>query len=98
MLRISKIIDYVTLILSYMTKNMDQLRSASGQAQTLGVVQPTVSKMLKLLTHDNIVKSTRSAHAGYRVARPAKEIIIAQISDVLDVQPFGLTECLATPG
>lgn len=98
MLRISKIIDYGTLILAYMGKNPDKVQSASELAQILGLGQPTVSKVLKLLTQDDIVVSTRGAHGGYRLARPAEEISIAQIIDALDEQPFGLTECVATPG
>src|SRR5690625_3851191 len=92
MLRISKIIDYGTLILSYMGCEPDKIHSASHIAQTLGLGHPTVSKVLKQLNQQNIVVSTRGAHGGYSLARPAEEISIAQIIDALDDQPFGLTE------
>lgn len=98
MLRISKIIDYGTLILTHMGNDPGRIFSASELAQTLGLGQPTVSKVLKLLNQSNIVVSTRGAHGGYSLARPASEISIAQIIDALDDQPFGLTECVATPG
>jgi len=98
MLRISKIIDYGTLVLTYMGNEPKKIHSASELAQALGLGQPTVSKVLKLLNQSNIVVSTRGAHGGYSLARPAAEISIAQIIDALDDQPFGLTECVATPG
>lgn len=98
MLRISKIIDYGTLILTHMGREPERVYSASELSQTLGLGQATVSKVLKLLNQDAIVNSTRGAHGGYSLARPAKEISIAQIIDALDDQPFGLTECVATPG
>ncbi|HLR82561.1 MAG TPA: SUF system Fe-S cluster assembly regulator [Paenalcaligenes sp.] len=98
MLRISKIIDYGTLVLTHMGHEPDRIYSASELAQALGLGQPTVSKVLKLLNQSNIVVSTRGAHGGYSLARPAADISIAQIIDALDDQPFGLTECVATPG
>src|SRR5690625_7042741 len=77
MLRISKIIDYGTLVLTHMGNDPDRIYSASELAQALGLGQPTVSKVLKLLNQSNIVVSTRGAHGGYSLARPANEISIA---------------------
>src|SRR5690625_7898056 len=78
MLRISKIIDYGTLVLTHMGNDPDRIYSASELAQALGLGQPTVSKVLKLLNQSNIVVSTRGATGGYSTARPANEISIAQ--------------------
>src|SRR5699024_8013459 len=98
MLRISKIIDYGKLVLTHMGHKRNRIYSGSERAQALGLGQPTVSKVLKLLNQRNIVVSTRCAHGGYSLARAAAGISIAQIIDALDDQPFGLTECVATPG
>src|SRR5699024_1725442 len=54
--------------------------------------------ILKTLGQHNIVVSQRGAQGGYRLARPASEITVAQVLDALDDQPFGLTECTANPG
>ncbi|MFA7668411.1 MAG: SUF system Fe-S cluster assembly regulator [Burkholderiaceae bacterium] len=98
MLRVSKIIDYGTLVLTHMASDPDRVFSAADLAATLGLGQPVVSKVLKSLTQPEIVKSTRGARGGYMLGRAAEEISIADIIDALDDQPFGLTECTATPG
>ena len=98
MLRISKIIDYGTLVLTHMGSEPKRVFSAAELATALGLGQPTVSKVLKLLGQDQIVSSTRGPRGGYQLARAAADISIAQIIDALDDQPFGLTECVAQPG
>ena len=98
MLRVSKIIDYGTLVLTHMASDPARVFSAADLAATLGLGQPVVSKVMKSLTQREIVKSTRGARGGYMLGRPAEEISIADIIDALDEQPFGLTECTATPG
>jgi FeS assembly SUF system regulator len=97
-LRISKIIDYGTLLLTHMAGCPDRVFSAADLAATLRLGQPTVSKILKLLGQHELVKSSRGARGGYTLGRPADQISIAQIIDALEEQPFGLTECTATPG
>lgn len=98
MLRVSKIIDYGTLVLTHMASDPQRVFSAADLAATLGLGQPVVSKVLKALAQREIVKSTRGARGGYSLARAAEEISIADIIDALDDQPFGLTECTANPG
>jgi FeS assembly SUF system regulator len=98
MLRVSKIIDYGTLVLTHMAAYPERLFSAADLAVTLGLGQPVVSKVLKALGRHNLVKSSRGARGGYALGRPPQQISIAQIVDALEEQPFGLTECSATPG
>lgn len=98
MLRISKIMDYGTLVLTYMAGCPDRLCSAPELARALGLNPPTVSKVLKLLGRDGLVRSVRGVQGGYTLSRPASEISIAQVLDALEEQPFGLTECTAVPG
>ena len=98
MLRISKIMDYGTLVLTYMAACPERLCSAPEMAKALGLNPPTVSKVLKLLGRRGLVRSVRGVQGGYALGRPAAEISIAQVIDALDEQPFGLTECTALPG
>lgn len=97
-MRISKIIDYGTLVLTHMAGCPERVFSAADLASTLGLGQPTVSKILKMLGQRELVKSSRGARGGYVLGRPADQINIAQIIDALEDQPFGLTECTAMPG
>lgn len=98
MLRISKIVDYGTLVLTHMASQPSCVYSANDLAGTLGLGQPIVSKVLKLLNQHGLVISLRGAHGGYRLSRAPEQINIAQVIDALEDQPFGLTECTATPG
>src|SRR3546814_23738 len=97
-LRISKIIDYGTLVLTHMASRPERMFSASDLASTLGLGQPTVSKILKLLGQHELVTSSRGARGGYVLSRPASQISVADIIDALEEQPFGLTECTDLPG
>ena len=98
MLRISKLIDYGTLVLTHMAGSPDRQFSAAELAVVLNLGPPTVSKVLKMLGQHGLVNSVRGARGGYMLSRPASEINIAQVIDALDEQPFGLTECTSTPG
>ncbi len=98
MLRISKIVDYGILVLTHMAARPTHVCSAAGLAGDLGLGQPVVSKVLKLLAQHDLVASTRGAHGGYRLGRDADRISVAEIIDALEEQPFGLTECTALPG
>ena len=63
--------------------------SASELAAVLGLGQPIVSKVLKLLGQDELVVSTRGAKGGYALARAPEHINVAQIIDALF--PFHLS-------
>jgi FeS assembly SUF system regulator len=98
MLRISKLTDYGTLILTHMAGHPERVYSAAGLAEALGLGLPTVSKVLKTLGRHALVSSQRGAHGGYVLARPPERITIANVIDALEDQPFGLTECSSSSG
>ena len=98
MLRVSKLTDYGTLVMSHMAGSPDRLFSVTELAGTLRLNTPTVSKVLKALGRHNLVTSVRGTRGGYALARPAGTISVAEIVDALEVQPFGLTECSALSG
>lgn len=98
MLRISKITDYGTLIMTHMAGAPERVTSATELADALGLGLATVSKVLKALGRAALVVSQRGTHGGYRLSRPPEQISIADIIDALEEQPFGLTECSASRG
>ena len=97
MLRISKLTDYGTLILAQLPVSGRGLASAGQVAGRTHLTQPTVSKLLKTMTHAGLVVSTRGAQGGYALARPAADITAAQIIDALD-GPVAITECSSADG
>jgi FeS assembly SUF system regulator len=92
MLRISKLTDYATVILSHMAKDKGQVCSTLDIAKATGIALPTVSKITKLLVNGSILVSIRGAKGGYRLAQDPEEISLAQVIGVLE-GPIGLTEC-----
>lgn len=92
MLRISKLTDYGTLLLSTMAGASEQLFSASELSERLQLSSSAVSKILKQLTKAEILISTRGAHGGYQLARASKDISALEIIRALE-GPVALTEC-----
>lgn len=98
MLRLSKLTDYGTVIMTFMARAEGHVHSAHEVAEQVGIAAPTVSKVLKMLARDELVVSTRGARGGYVLARPAAQITMAQIISAMEGGPLGLTECSTTPG
>ncbi|MEO6351727.1 MAG: SUF system Fe-S cluster assembly regulator [Burkholderiaceae bacterium] len=97
MLRMSKMADYGTLILTTMVQEPERIQSAAGIAAMVRVPAPTVSKILKILTREGLVVSLRGAKGGYMLSRPPTQITISHIINAMD-GPIGMTECSITPG
>lgn len=96
MLRVSKLTDYATVIMTVLADAPDVL-SAQDVAVSARLELPTVSKLLKQLAHAGLVDSFRGVNGGYRLAREAAQITIAQIVTAME-GPIGMTECSAHVG
>lgn len=94
MLRLSKLADYGSQIMTHMARDK-HVHSASEIAENLGITVPTVSKILKLLARQNLVASVLGAKGGYTLARAPNEISIAEIINAMD-GPISITECSGT--
>ena len=92
MLKLSKLTDYATVILSYMAKKQTALHVTHDIAQATGIALPTVSKVLKLLVKGHILTSIRGAKGGYLLARAPEKITVATVISALE-GPIALTEC-----
>jgi FeS assembly SUF system regulator len=92
MLRLSKLTDYATVILSHMAKECLQTHSAIGVAEATGIALPTVSKVLKILVNAKVLVSTRGIKGGYALARLPENISVADVISALE-GPIALTEC-----
>ncbi len=97
MLKLSKLGDYATLLMTALAAEPAHLHSAQQLARRTHVSAPTVSKLLKLLTRAGLVESIRGAQGGYRLARPPERITVADVVSALE-GPFGLTECSTHKG
>ncbi|MCD6047262.1 MAG: system Fe-S cluster assembly regulator [Gammaproteobacteria bacterium] len=92
MLRISKLADYATMIMAYCAHAPEQSYTAKKIAEATKIQLPTVSKLLKLLAKGHLLLSQRGVQGGYQIAKPPREISMADIIAAVD-GPIALTEC-----
>lgn len=92
MLKLSKLTDYGTVLMTALAQRQDLPHSATELADITHIASPTASKLLKLLANAGLVESRRGARGGYRLARPATEISMADVISALE-GPIALTEC-----
>ena len=96
MLRVSKLTDYATVVMTCLAAG-DGVMSAQALAERARLETPTVSKLLKQLAQAGLVASSRGINGGYRLARSADRISIADIVVAME-GPIGMTECSAHSG
>jgi FeS assembly SUF system regulator len=93
----SKMTDYGIVLLARLAGGGGASpRTARELAQQTHVPLPSVSKVLKVLSHHGFLVSQRGASGGYSLARPAGEITVAEVVDALE-GPVSLTECSGHP-
>ena len=92
MLRVTKLTDYATLVLTVLAARPDEVLSASELADEAGLEVPTVAKLLKPLAQAGLVDAFRGSNGGYRLARAAADISLVQIVEAME-GPLGMTEC-----
>ena len=92
MLKLGKLADYGTMIMTILAADPGRLYPTQELAERAHVAAPTVAKLLKLLTKAGLVESLRGAHGGYKLARPAAGITVADVISAID-GPIALTQC-----
>ncbi len=92
MLKVSKLTDYGTVLMTFLAQQPGRVFNAREITEHTHVALPTVSKLLKLLTKQGLLLSQRGAKGGYVLARPPEDITVAQIIAALEGD-LGLTEC-----
>ncbi|QEE24020.1 SUF system Fe-S cluster assembly regulator [Rhodanobacter glycinis] len=97
MLRVSRLTDYATVVMTCIAAHPGDVLSTAQIADETHLELPTVSKLLKSLGHAGLVDSFRGVNGGYRLSRPAGEINLAEIVEALE-GPIGMTECGITQG
>ena len=97
MLKLGKLTDYGTVLMTALAADAGHPHSAQDLATRTRIASPTVSKLLKLLGKAGLVDSIRGAHGGYRLARGPRDISVADIVAALE-GPIALTQCSVHDG
>jgi FeS assembly SUF system regulator len=97
MLRVSKLTDYATVVMTLLAERPQDVHAALALAERAHLELPTVSKLLKQLGRDGLVESFRGVNGGYRLSRAPQDISVADIVVAME-GPIGMTECGAHTG
>jgi len=93
MIILSKLADYGVIVATHLAAGPAERQvTAAVLAQETRLPRATVAKLLKALAHAGIVSGARGAAGGYRLARPANSVAIAEVVAAID-GAIGLTQC-----
>lgn len=92
MLRVTKLTDYATVVLTVLAAQPGQVLSATELAEAAGLEATTVAKLLKPLAQAGLVVGLRGVNGGYRLARDAGAISLIEVVQAME-GPLAITEC-----
>ncbi len=92
MLRLSKLADYAVVLLARMGEG-DGLHTGPALSAATGVAEPTVAKVLRILSGAGLAEAHRGARGGHRLGRPLRSITLAEVIVAVD-GPIALTACV----
>src|SRR6185437_197070 len=92
MIILSKLADYGVIVATHLAAHPDRQETAGAIAAATRLPRATVAKVLKSLTHAGLASATRGAAGGYRLARPAAAVSVAEVVAAIDGD-IGLTQC-----
>ncbi len=88
----NRLTDYGIVLLTALATEGGSGLPARELAARTALPLPTVVKLLKLLGRAGLLVSHRGTKGGYSLARPAREVSMAEVIEALE-GPLGITEC-----
>lgn len=92
MFHVTKMADYAVVLLCEFALSDTQRMSARDVAARCGLGEPTVMKILKLLTRADLLESVRGANGGYCMARSKENISLHDVITAVEGAP-SVTDC-----
>ncbi len=94
-MRLSSLADYAVVMLSAAARRCGSAGrcNATMLAEETGVPLPTAQKLVSRLSAAGLLESTRGSGGGFRLARPAAAISLADIVEAVE-GPIALTVCV----
>lgn len=95
-MRLSSLADYAVVMLAAAARHGDHARlTATLLAGETGVPLPTAQKLMGRLAAAGLLSSARGTGGGFRLARGAQEISLADIVEAVE-GPIAMTACVET--
>ena len=93
-MRLSSLADYAVVLMRAAAMHCGGERAnAAALADETGVPLPTAHKLVSLLGRAGLLRATRGAGGGIKLARPAAAISVADIVEAVE-GPIALTACV----
>lgn len=93
-MRLSSMADYAVVTMCAAARHCGGVRVSAGElAEETGLPQPTVQKLVSILSRAGLIKSIRGTGGGIQLARPAAAITLADIVEAVE-GPIALTSCV----
>lgn len=93
-MRLSSMADYAVVTMTAAARHCGGARVSAAQlAEETGLPAPTVQKLVSRLTSAGLLRSSRGAGGGLKLARPAAAITLADIIEAVE-GPIALTTCI----
>ncbi len=92
MLKISRLTDYGLLATVYLARKQGEVVAAREIAGFYHLPVPMITKVLKALSHGEVVRSHRGAGGGYSFEGDPDSVTLGQLLAVLE-GPWDLVEC-----
>ncbi|WCT73705.1 SUF system Fe-S cluster assembly regulator [Sphingomonas naphthae] len=92
-MRLSSLADYAVVMLSAAARHPAARLTATTLSGETGVPLPTAQKLMGRLATAGLLSSARGTGGGFRLARPAGEISLADIVEAVE-GPIAMTACV----
>jgi FeS assembly SUF system regulator len=92
MIVLSRLADYGVIVASHLAAHPARQINAHALAAETRLPRATVAKVLRSLAHAGVVSALRGAAGGYRLARDASAISVAEVVASID-GAIGMTQC-----
>ncbi|MBW8784281.1 MAG: SUF system Fe-S cluster assembly regulator [Novosphingobium sp.] len=93
-MRLSSMADYAVVTMTAAARHCGGARvSATAIAEETGLPAPTVQKLVSRLSAAGLLRAVRGAGGGFKLARPAAAISLADIIEAVE-GPIALTACV----
>lgn len=83
-IKVSKMVDYSVLVLCQLVQDQEQPWSANRLADNLGLNQPTLAKICRLLAKAGMLRASRGAQGGYLLNQAPEAIDLYSIMLAVD--------------
>ena len=93
MIKLSRLTDYAVVIMAEMAKNKSVRMSASALSVCTALPEATVAKVLKILTKDGLINSTRGVNGGYMLVIMPDDLNVRTIIEAME-GPITLASCV----